>query len=280
MSASDLDKGARWSSDLATQLEETSFGIICLTSENLEAPWIIFEAGALSKTLDKTFVCPYLLDVEPTDLKGPLVQFQATKAQREDTKKLIITLNHALGSSQLPQDKLEKAFDVWWPELEQKLKNIPSEKGESRPGRPDREMLEEILELVRAEGRDSRSFAQVRDNFMSLWSKLLESSLQADPNLNPEVTRALIDLNRNVLKGAKTRSDDYPHYLRDYLRNAINDGEVAIDEGTMTARILIDALGSDTDIDTDKMAERMLARSNRIRGLKMRLESLGYTVVP
>lgn len=280
MSASDLDKGARWSSDLATQLEETSFGIICLTSENLEAPWIIFEAGALSKTLDKTFVCPYLLDVEPTDLKGPLVQFQATKAQREDTKKLIITLNHALGSSQLPQDKLEKAFDVWWPELEQKLKNIPSEKGESRPGRPDREMLEEILELVRAEGRDSRSFAQVRDNFMSLWSKLLESSLQADPNLNPEVTRALIDLNRNVLKGAKTRSDDYAHYLRDYLRNAINDGEVAIDEGTMTARILIDALGSDTDIDTDKMAERMLARSNRIRGLKMRLESLGYTVVP
>jgi TIR domain len=86
MSASDIEVGARWSSDIATQLDETRYGVICLTRENLEAPWVLFEVGALSKTLSKTFVCPYLFGVEPTDLKGPLVQFQAAKADKAATK--------------------------------------------------------------------------------------------------------------------------------------------------------------------------------------------------
>lgn len=60
LSSTNIDKGARWSDDIAAQLEETKFGLICLTRENLEAPWILFEAGALSKTLDRTYVCPYL----------------------------------------------------------------------------------------------------------------------------------------------------------------------------------------------------------------------------
>jgi hypothetical protein len=79
MSAIDIDRGARWSSDIAVELSDTSFGILCITPENLNAPWIHFEAGALSKTLEKSLVCPYLLELEPTDLKGPLVQFNAAR---------------------------------------------------------------------------------------------------------------------------------------------------------------------------------------------------------
>ena len=45
MSAADIEKGARWSSDLAYQLKETRAGIICLTRDNLEAPWVLFEAA-------------------------------------------------------------------------------------------------------------------------------------------------------------------------------------------------------------------------------------------
>src|SRR5580693_1724871 len=91
MSAADLEKGARWSSDVARHLEETRVGIICLTSDNLDAPWILFESGALSKTLNSTFVCPYLFNVEPSELKGPLVQFQVTKCDKEDTRRLLHT---------------------------------------------------------------------------------------------------------------------------------------------------------------------------------------------
>ena len=45
----DIEKGAKWSSEIAKELESANIGIICLTRDNTEKPWILFEAGALSK---------------------------------------------------------------------------------------------------------------------------------------------------------------------------------------------------------------------------------------
>jgi hypothetical protein len=154
LSASDIDKGTRWSADIASQLQDTLFGIICLTPENLEAPWINFEAGALSKTLDASFVCPYLFEVDPADIKGPLVQFQATKFTKDDTKKLIDTINRASQDS-LSEQQLNKSFEVWWPDLEMKLKSIPTISSPPHTKRSDRDLLEEILEILRDQARES-----------------------------------------------------------------------------------------------------------------------------
>ena len=82
LSSADIDKGARWSSEIASRLAQTKAGIICLTPSNLSEPWILFEAGALSKTLESTFVCPLLIDLEKSDVSGPLAQFQATKGKQ------------------------------------------------------------------------------------------------------------------------------------------------------------------------------------------------------
>lgn len=152
MSDSDIDKGARWSSDIASKLEESVVGIICLTPENLEAPWILFESGAISRTVGKTFVCPFLFQVEPSDISGPLVQFQFTKAIEDDAKKLLITINKALGENALQEQNLNNAFKKWWPELDIKLKNIPDIQVK-RKERSSKEILEEILDLVRGQSR-------------------------------------------------------------------------------------------------------------------------------
>ncbi len=125
MSEVDIDKGTRGSMDVANQLKEAKMGIICLTPENLDAPWLHFEAGALSKTVEKTYVCPYLFEVEYNGVKGPLEQFQKTKTEKNDTQNLINTINKALESNALDESRLNKTFDKWWPELESKLKNIP-----------------------------------------------------------------------------------------------------------------------------------------------------------
>ncbi|MFX0196031.1 MAG: TIR domain-containing protein [Candidatus Hodarchaeota archaeon] len=125
MSSDDIQKGTRWATSLAAQLEETRVGLICLTRGNLEAPWILFEAGALSKTLDHTFVCPYLVDLEPGDVEGPLAQFQSTKADKEDTRRLLHTINRALDSKALSEQRLNTIFERWWPDLEGKLSNLP-----------------------------------------------------------------------------------------------------------------------------------------------------------
>ena len=117
----DMDKGSRWNTEISGQLQNSNFGLICLTAENLNSPWILFEAGALSKTLEKTFVCPYLLDIGPDVLRGPLAQFQSTKFNRDDTKKLLETINNTLGSNSLSQKILDAQFEKWWPDLEEKF---------------------------------------------------------------------------------------------------------------------------------------------------------------
>jgi len=84
VSSEDIDKGARWSTDIAKELEDSTFGILCVTKENIEAPWLLFEAGALSRWMDKSFVCPLIFDLKRAEVKGPILQFQSTIFETAD----------------------------------------------------------------------------------------------------------------------------------------------------------------------------------------------------
>jgi hypothetical protein len=150
MSSEDIRKGSRWSQALSTELAEARIGIVCVTRENSEAPWILFEAGAISKMVDHSYVCTYLLDLKPTDVPlGPLTQFQATVAEREDTRKLLTTISAALGHPRT-EGELDRAFAKWWPDLEGELAAIRQmgiPQATVRRGVDD--MTEEILSIVR-----------------------------------------------------------------------------------------------------------------------------------
>lgn len=147
---SDIEKGTRWSTDIAKELEESSVGIICVTRDNLHSDWILFEAGALSKRLQKSHVCPILFGITNTDLAGPLKQFQTTEFEKNDFQKLIGVINGQLGDNKLPQKTLEVVFEKWWPDLQNKINEILAEVDQpSEPIRSDRELLEEILTLNR-----------------------------------------------------------------------------------------------------------------------------------
>lgn len=158
MSERDLEAGARWNERIQRELSETRFGILCVTSQNVAAPWLLFEAGALAKTLQDTYVCPYLIGIEPTALpQGPLAQFQAKRANKAETKALVMTVNQALGESALDPTRVEKSFERWWPDLERVLSSLPQQSSleESVPKRTPEDMLEEILLLVREIGRQT-----------------------------------------------------------------------------------------------------------------------------
>jgi hypothetical protein len=159
VSSEDIDKGARWSTDISGELEQSSFGILCVTQDNIDAPWLNFEAGALSKSVDKSRVCPFLFGVKRSEVKGPLLQFQSVIFEESDMRKLVHSLNSACESAQLEEGRLDGIFDVWWPSLEQQLNQLPSE-GPTIEGRDPEatsaksetessDILEEILELVR-----------------------------------------------------------------------------------------------------------------------------------
>ncbi len=157
VSSEDIDKGARWSTDIAKELADSTFGILCVTRENINAPWLTFEAGALSKTMDKAFVSPFLFDIKRSEVDGPILQFQSTIFDKEDLKKLVKTLNKACDKSGLAPDRLEKEFEVWHPTLETELNKLrvvpPDSQNETGAGELKtpraQEILEEILELSR-----------------------------------------------------------------------------------------------------------------------------------
>src|ERR1051326_1201012 len=48
-SPDDINKGTRWAAEISKELEESQVGLLCITPDNLYSPWIMFEAGALSK---------------------------------------------------------------------------------------------------------------------------------------------------------------------------------------------------------------------------------------
>ncbi len=151
----DIEKGSRWAKEISVELAASQLGIICLTQENQHSPWILFEAGALSKNLEESKVCPILFNFDTTELKGPLASFQATKFNKEDIKKLLESINNSCNESKLEQKSLDETFEMWWPKLENNIQAILAQaKGTTKSQkRPDRDILEEILELTRSNAK-------------------------------------------------------------------------------------------------------------------------------
>lgn len=160
VSSEDIDKGARWSTDIAQELDQSAYGILLVTKENLHAPWVAFEAGALSKSLEKARVSPFLFDLKRSEVQGPLLQFQSTIRTKSDIAKLLESINKAADEEErLSEQLLTKVFDVWWPQLEEALKTIPESKSQPEKHARSQEvansngLLEEVLDLVRAQHR-------------------------------------------------------------------------------------------------------------------------------
>ena len=61
ISVDDIDKGAHWRNEISQHLAKAEVGIVVPTPDNLTTPWLLFEAGAISKNEDRALVCTYLV---------------------------------------------------------------------------------------------------------------------------------------------------------------------------------------------------------------------------
>jgi tetratricopeptide (TPR) repeat protein len=148
MSDRDLEAGQRWNEEISSKLKDTHFGIICLTRENLGAPWLLFEAGALAKAVDSARVVPVLLGVRRSDLTFPLAQFQAAEADESGLRSLAAAVNNALGADRLQAPTLDSIFAGLWPGLAAAIAAIPATSIIDGSHRTDRQLLEELVEGV------------------------------------------------------------------------------------------------------------------------------------
>jgi TIR domain len=121
LSSEDIVKGSVWFNELGNVLDESAFGIVCLTRDNLSAPWILYEAGALGKRFEQSRVVPLLIGLKVPDLSGPLSHFNASLLDKDEIAKLVAAINAQLGAAKLSDKQLDKAFATWWPDLEMSL---------------------------------------------------------------------------------------------------------------------------------------------------------------
>lgn len=229
LSSAEIEAGQRWSPAIAAELQESNFGVICLTPDNLMAPWILFEAGAIAKAVDTSRVVPLLFDVDFQDISGPLSQFQAKKISQEHIFDIVKSMNTASGNLVEP-DRLQKLFDKFWTDLEGSIAKIPAPAATAKTKRDQGEVLEELVVTVR--GLDNRL-----EELSSVMEDLVDSQfedVEQDSPVKVEITQEL----RNAMARLSPRERDI---LR--LRHGLDDGkprrlrEVGLLFGVSAARI-------------------------------------------
>jgi hypothetical protein len=200
----DIAKGARWSSEIAIELKNSDLGVICLTKDNIEKPWILFEAGALSNRFDESKVCTLLFDLEPTDLKPPLSSFQATKFNKEDFKKLIVTINRIEGDNKLDESALDEAFEMWWPTLDKKVNDVLASEGSPKviTERSEKDLLVEILELSRSINQHLQRDIHSRGSVLQSMSEHPIMDVKKSP-----LAAAFVNVNRDTILGNLTEQE-------------------------------------------------------------------------
>lgn len=151
----DIASGQRWEEEIGSQLNTTAYGLICLTPDNLTKPWLLFEAGALSKGIEDSAarVVPLCHGLATTDIGPPLGHFQARTTERPEIYRLMKDIN-ATTPEPLPMPVLDVAFEAHWDRLATQLAAIstvakPASKATAKPSRTAEDMLAEILSSIR-----------------------------------------------------------------------------------------------------------------------------------
>ena len=167
LSETDIEAGDRWAEVAAKELADSNFGIICVTRENVGSPWVLFEAGALAKSMQGSKLIPLLLDLDIRDITGPIAQFQAKKIDKAGVGEVIHSINQTANQA-VPEARAKQLFEALWPEFEKRVIAIPKQPTAAKHTRPQHEILEELVVSVRAldsrlrEGTDGGPFISRR----------------------------------------------------------------------------------------------------------------------
>lgn len=117
--STEMRKGTLWSAQIVRELGRFNAAIACITPDTIRSPWMAFELGAIAKPSRKNkkpFVCTYLIGETKLGTRSPLSMFQATRANRSDTLRMIRDLNSAM-EQPVPEHQLKMLFDVLWRRL-------------------------------------------------------------------------------------------------------------------------------------------------------------------
>lgn len=214
MSKHDVSSGVRWASEVASELAHSNFGIICLTPDNLEAPWIMFEAGALTKNATGRACGLLFRGLTIANITGPLEQFQNREFSEAGFRQLLDDISKVLNSPVEPQ-YVDMLFEKFWPEISNAISGAMASQSprQEAPRRSPDDLLEEVVERVRTlevlSQRDMEWLRRQTDELISFFRK--ENEKAAD------VQRSMLE---RMLERMEKLAEVSMHRSRDDLQSA------------------------------------------------------------
>ena len=185
LSSEDIRKGKPWDPELTTQLEATSYSIVCVTTPRVaRAPWVNFEAGAISKYIEHAHVSPLLVDVLPADLADlPLVKFQCTEFTKTDVGRLLHSINEA-ADSPISKEDLNRNLRITWKQFQEDVREL------------------DMSEDLHSQEDDDEYYDDDDDDYISLEEieeQILEYVAQMDP-YTPTIDEVLLHMLENQIR--------------------------------------------------------------------------------
>ena len=185
ISDQDIEPGLRWSEELSRILESSDFGVLCITPENMNAPWLLFEAGSIAKSVSQSSVVPYRLGVSSNDIQPPLALFQSIYADESGTRSLVESLNLKL-ERPLEETQLSSLFEERWPDLKSQISAILASANLVPAGEIDREQQRVRKFCARVSGTWWERIAEDGIGFFEIQMDELHNSVRLEGSFYDE----------------------------------------------------------------------------------------------
>jgi hypothetical protein len=117
ISSEGIESGKDWFREISDQLGECELGILVLTPENINSPWIMYEAGALST---KKAIIPVLFERSADRVEGPISKRNHVTYSKKGFKKLLIDMNKHINAG-VSAKALNAFIETEWDYLQKKI---------------------------------------------------------------------------------------------------------------------------------------------------------------
>jgi hypothetical protein len=182
------------------------------------SPWLNFEAGAISKTINGAKVFPVLQGMSPSDLTGPLAQFQVTRLEMDDFRKLVRSINEVHGDAQAPWERINKTFEHCWSALQKQIEAIDYILLHESPAKIGINKLIKSLQLVGfTVEKGSTIHLGVNNSELAMWLSLDGSNVAVSRFHSIERAKEICE------QGKDGESFQFDYWVFDHLKRGLHD---------------------------------------------------------
>lgn len=236
----DIDSGTDWWMTIRSELKTCQLGIVCVTNENVHAPWIFYEAGGMAAR--NVPVIPLLIGCGMDSLSdSPLRGKQCVNFEiREEFIKMITDMNDQLGKL-LPDAVTVQMAEKGYDELNKNLKSVMNVLKNNKPYfHSYSEKSHDAGSLIRNAQNDIFVATAVGNKFLKTHGDEIEEKLKA----GIQVRYMMLDINRfhemeeylhGVYKKDKDIHIEVSEKLRDWKKRYPDLVEAKFFQGYLTA---------------------------------------------